>query len=129
MERTRKAVRDTGKNLEKMEVAHRIGRRGHRIMKELDPNTGRFLENRTFEHIENEQDFEREWFDRAGKAGMKNLEGYGFDSSTNRLLPPATRALERSRSQSQQPQRLPIQEIPSTDSQTRHRDSKQKSYL
>ena len=112
-----------------MEVAHRLGNRGHRITKELDPNSGRFLENRLFEHIDNEQEFEREWFDRADKVGLKNLEGYGFDSSTNRILPAPPRALEHSRSHSQNPSRVAIEEIPSNHSQSRHRDTKQRSNL
>ena len=86
-ERTRKAVRDTGRNVEKMEVAHRLGERLHRITKERDPSSGRMLENRELNHIENEDEFQREWHHRADRLGLKNLHGQSFSNATDRLLP------------------------------------------
>ncbi len=118
MERTRKAVRDTGRNLEKMEIAHRLGERGHRIIKERDPSSGQLLENREFEHIDDENQFEREWFSRAEQLGLKNLRGNGFDSHRNSLLntPPAFKAL---RSQSQEPRHLAIEQGQSNNENSR----------
>jgi hypothetical protein len=111
LERTRKAVRDTGRNLEKMEIAHRLGGRGHRIMKERDPSTGQLLENREFDHIENEHEFEREWFTRAEKYGLKNSHGNSFDAHTQNLL-----MTPRLRSQSQEPRHLAIEQTPTYNS-------------
>lgn len=108
-ERTRKAVRDTGRHIEKMEIAHRLGQRGHRITKERDPNTGHLLENREFDHIDDENEFEREWFNRAEKFGLKNLHGNSFNSSDNRLLQ-SPQAFQRLRSQSLEPRRLAIEQ-------------------
>ncbi|UJR21130.1 hypothetical protein I4U23_024230 [Adineta vaga] len=108
LERTRKAVRDTGRNFERMEVAHRLGERGHRITKERDPSSGRILEHRDFEHIEDENEFEREWFNRAEQYGFKNSNRNGFNGYTDKLLmtPPS---YGRLRSQSQEPRQLAIE--------------------
>jgi hypothetical protein len=123
LERTRKAVRDTGRNLEKMEIAHRLGERGHRIIKERDPTNGQLVENREFEHIDDENQFEREWFSRAEQLGLKNLHGNGFDSHRNSLLmtPPAFKSL---RSQSQEPRRLAIEQGQSNNDKSRRRRNK-----
>ncbi|UJR17024.1 hypothetical protein I4U23_003922 [Adineta vaga] len=86
LERTRKGLRDTERNIEKMEVAHRLGERGHRIIKRRDPSTGNLLENREFDRIENEQEFQQEWSNRAEKYGLKTANGYNFDIHTNNLL-------------------------------------------
>lgn len=125
LERTRKAVRDTGRNLEKMEVAHRLGERAHRITKERDPNTGHLLENREFEHIDDEHDFEREWMNRAERIGLKNGNGLGFSSQTNNLLmtPPA---YGRLRSQSQGPRQLAIEQPSSSTTKSRHHERRRK---
>jgi hypothetical protein len=108
LERTRKAVRDTGRNLEKMEVSHRLGERGHRIRKERDPSSGRLLENREFDHINDEREFEREWFNRADKYGLKDYNGHSFDAHTNNLLMPPPSSFGSLRSQFQDPRHLAI---------------------
>jgi len=72
LERTRKAVRDSTRNVEKMEIAHRLGERGHRIVKERDPSTGRILENRELDHIDNEEEFQHEWQSKARNYGLGN---------------------------------------------------------
>jgi hypothetical protein len=125
LERTRKAVRDTSRNLEKMEVAHRLGERGHRIIKERDPTSGHLLENRELEHIDDENQFEREWFSRAEQLGLKNLNGNGFNSHTNNLLmtPPS---YGRLRSQSQDPKRLAIEQGQSNKSNSRQKERRKK---
>jgi hypothetical protein len=127
LERTRKAVRDTGRNLEKMEIAHRLGERGHRITKERDPASGQLLESREFEHIDDENQFEREWFNRAEQLGLKNLNGNGFNSRTNNLLmtPPS---FGRLRSQSQDPRRLAIEQGQSdrNNINSRHKERRKK---
>lgn len=125
MERTRKAVRDTGRNLEKMEIAHRLGERGHRITKERDPASGQLLENREFEHIDDENQFEREWFNRAEQLGLKNLHGNGFNTPRNSLLmtPPAFKSL---RSQSQEPRHLAIEQGQSTNNNSRSKERRRK---
>lgn len=126
LERTRKAVRDTGRNLEKMEVAHRLGDRGHRIIKERDPVSGQLVENREYEHIDDENEFEREWLGRAEKVGLKNLNGNGFGSETNNLLmtPPS---YGRLRSQSQGPRHLAIEQAPAnTSSSSRQKERRRK---
>lgn len=106
-----------------MEVAHRIGERGHRITKERDPSTGRLLENRQFEHVENEQEFEREWFDRAEKYGLKSLNRNGFDAQTNNLLTAPPSSFEgRRRSQSQEPRHLAIEHGSSAKNPSRHQE-------
>lgn len=120
-ERTRKAVRDTGRNLEKMEIAHRLGERGHRILKERDPSTGQLLENREFDHIENEHEFEREWFTRAEKYGLKNSNGNNFDAHTQNILMTPPSSYGRLRSQSQEPRHLPIEQAPSHSSHRERR--------
>lgn len=114
LERTRKAVRDTGRKVEKMEVTHRLGEKGHRIVKERDPNSGHLIENREFEHINDEHEFERDWMSRAERAGLKSFNGAGFSSQTNNLLmtPPA---YGRIRSQSQGPRQLAIEQAPTTN--------------
>lgn len=88
LQRTRKGVRDTGRNFEKMEVAHRLGERGHRITKERNPSTGELMENREFDHIDDENEFEREWYNRAEQYGLKNFNGRSFSSQTNNILMP-----------------------------------------
>ncbi|CAF3851469.1 unnamed protein product [Adineta steineri] len=120
LERTRKAVRDTGRNLEKMEIAHRLGERGHRIIKERNASTGQLLENREFEHIDDENEFEREWFNRAERYGLKNSNGNRFNSYTNNLLmtPPTNGRL---RSQSQGPRHLAIEQTRPDDSRRQQR--------
>ncbi|CAF1070934.1 unnamed protein product [Rotaria sordida] len=117
--RTRKAVRDTGRNLEKMEIAHRLGERGHRILKERDPSTGQLLENREFDHIDDENKFEREWFNRADQLGLKNFNGHGFNSNPNNLLMSPS-SFEQHRSQSQEPRHLPIEYERSNDNNSRY---------
>ncbi|CAF0942277.1 unnamed protein product [Didymodactylos carnosus] len=74
LERTRKAVRDTGRNLEKMEISHRIGERGHRVLRERDPSTGQLIENKEFEHIDpnNESLFQDEWNKKTQNIGNLN---------------------------------------------------------
>ncbi|CAF2142153.1 unnamed protein product [Rotaria magnacalcarata] len=123
--RTRKAVRDTGRNLEKMEIAHRLGQRGHRITKERDPSSGQLLENRDFEYIEDENQFEREWFDRAGQLGLKNFNGHGFNSQANNLLmtPPS---FGRLRSQSQEPRHMAIEHEQSNNYNSRSKQHRHK---
>ncbi len=90
-----------------MEISHRLGERGHRITKERDPTTGRLLENREFDHIDDENAFEREWFNRAEQYGLKNSIGNSFSSQTNNLLmaPPS---YDHYRSQYQEPRHLAI---------------------
>ena len=128
LERTRKAMRDTGRKLEKMEIAHRLGERAHRITKERDPNTGELLENRLLDQIENENDFEREWFGRAEQVGLKNLNGHGFNASTNNLLPaPPTHG--RLRSQSQKPDRLAIEQSSANTGHSRQKEQRKNSML
>ena len=107
-QRTRKAVRDTDRNLEKMEVAHRLGQRAHRITKERDPTSGHLLENRDFEHIDDENLFEREWYDRAEQLGLRNFNGHGFNSQANNLLMNPS-SYGRLRSQSQNPRHLALE--------------------
>ncbi len=124
-ERTRKAVRDTGRNLEKMEVSHRLGERGHRITKERDPSTGHLLENREFQHIEDENEFEREWFNRAEQFGLKNTNGHHFDSQTNNLLTTPPSSYGRLRSQSQEPRHIPIEHTPRNSSHSRYPERRQ----
>lgn len=107
-----------------MEVAHRLGERAHRITKERDPNTGHLLENREFEHIDDEREFEREWFGRAEKYGLKNDKGLGFRSQTNNLLmTPPTHG--RLRSQSQGPRQLAI-EHPSSNAYSSRQDDRRR---
>ncbi|CAF0821736.1 unnamed protein product [Adineta ricciae] len=118
--RTRKAVRDTGRNLEKMEVAHRLGERGHRITKERDPVSGRILEHRDFEHIDDENEFERQWFSRAEQYGFKNSNRNGFGGYTdNLLMTPPTHG--RLRSQSQEPRQLAIEHTQSDKNEKQRR--------
>ncbi|CAF0882391.1 unnamed protein product [Didymodactylos carnosus] len=83
LERTRKAVRDTGRNLEKMEIAHRLGERGHRILRERDPSTGQLIENKEFEHIDpnDELAFQDEWNQKSRNYG--NLNNALYDTRTN----------------------------------------------
>lgn len=76
-------MRDTGRNFAKMEIAHRLGERGHCITKERDSSSGQLLESRILDHIENEDEFEQEWFDQAEKVGLKNLHGDEFNTSGN----------------------------------------------
>ncbi|CAF0926271.1 unnamed protein product [Rotaria sp. Silwood1] len=123
--RTRKAVRDTGRNLEKMEIAHRLGERGHKIIKERDPTSGRLLENREFEYIEDENQFEREWFNRADQLGLKNINGHGFNSSTNNLLM-SPQSFERHRSQSQEPRHLAIEHGQSNNNNSHYQQHRKK---
>ncbi len=127
LERTRKAVRDTSRNLEKMEIAHRLGERGHRITKERDPTSGQLIENREFEYIDDENQFEREWFSRAEQLGLKTLHGNGFNSLTNNLLmTPPSSSSGRLRSQSQDPRRLAIEQGQSNNSKSRHKERRKK---
>jgi hypothetical protein len=109
LERTRKAVRDTGRNVERMEVAHRLGQQAHRVVKERDPYTGRLLENRELEYIDNENEFEREWNTRADRAGLRTVTNNGFYTDHRRLavVPPWH---GRPRSQSQGPRHLAIEQ-------------------
>jgi hypothetical protein len=125
LERTRKAVRDTGRKVEKIEVAHRLGERGHRIIKERDPTNGQISENREFEYIDDENMFEREWLARADQLGLNTLHGNGFASQTNNLLmtPPA---YGRLRSQSQGPRHLAIEPSPAQSNSSRHRERRRK---
>lgn len=111
-----------------MEVAHRLGERGHRITKERDPSTGQLLENRQFEHIENEHEFEREWFDRADRYGLKNLNRNGFDAQTNNILmaPPSSIEGRHRRSQSQEPRQLAIEHGSSRNGHSRHQQDRRK---
>lgn len=90
-----------------MEVAHRLGDRGHRITKHRDPSTGRLLENREFHHIEDEKEFEREWFNRAEKYGLRNSGGNHFDAYTNNVLMSSPYDNNR-HALSQEPRRLAI---------------------
>ncbi len=108
-----------------MEVAHRLGERGHRMTKERDPSSGQLIENREFEHIDDENQFEREWFGRAEKLGLKNLNGNGFNSRTDNLLitPPS---FGRLRSQSQEPRRLAIEHGQSNYGNSRHPERRKK---
>ena len=101
-----------------MEVAHRLGERGHRITKERDPTTGHLLENREFDHVDDENEFEREWYNRAEQYGLKNSNQIGFNSQTNNLLmaPPS---FGRMQSQSQQPRNLAIDQSSSNNSHSR----------
>jgi len=124
-ERTRKAVRDTGRDLEKMEIAHRLGERRHRITKERDPSSGQLIENREFEHIDDENQFEREWFSRAEKLGLKNLNGNGFNSRTDNLLMTPS-SFGRLRSQSQEPRHLAIEQGQSNYGNSRHHERRKK---
>jgi hypothetical protein len=96
-----------------MEVAHRLGERAHRITKERDPSTGKLLENRQLDHIEDEKEFEREWFNRAERYGWKDTNGASFDAHTNNLLiaPPS---YGHRRALSQEPRRLAIDQTPSS---------------
>jgi len=125
LERTRKAVRDTGRNLEKMEIAHRLGQRAHKITTERDASSGQLLENREFEHIDDEDQFEREWFNRAEQLGLKNPNGNSFNSGKNNLLktPPSYEGL---RSQSQGPRRLAIEEGQSIKNNSRNKERRKK---
>jgi hypothetical protein len=108
-----------------MEIAHRLGERGHRITKERDPSNGQLVENREFEHIDDENQFEREWFSHAEKLGLKNLNGNGFNSGTKNLLatPPS---FGRLRSQSQEPRRLAIEQGQSNNSNSRPKERRKK---
>jgi hypothetical protein len=109
-----------------MEIAHRLGERGHRITKERDPSSGQLLENREFEHIDDENQFEREWFSRAEELGLKNLNGNGFNSRTNNLLMTPSSA-GRLRSQSHDPRRLAIEQgQPNTNNNSRHKERRKK---
>ena len=125
LERTRKAVRDTGRKVEKMQVAHRLGERAHRITKERDVNTGHLIENREFEHIDDEHEFEREWINRAEKVGLKSFNTGGFSSQTNNLLmtPPD---YGRIRSQSQGPRQLAIEQPTTHQYGSRENDRRRK---
>jgi hypothetical protein len=105
-----------------MEVAHRLGERGHRITKERDPSTGQLLENRDFDHIDDEHAFEREWFNRAEKYGLKNTNGNGFDAHTNNLLMTPPASYGRLRSQSQEPRHLAIEQPPPHSSHSRQNE-------
>ncbi|CAF0771533.1 unnamed protein product [Adineta steineri] len=125
LERTRKAVRDTGRNLEKMEIAHRLGERGHRIIKERDPSTGKILENREFDHIDDENQFENEWVSRAEKLGVKNLGTTGFNASTNNILPKPS-IFQRLRSKSQGPQQLAIEPASSDNTKSSRKERRKK---
>ncbi len=104
-----------------MEVAHRLGERGHKIIKERDPTTGRLLENREFHHIQDEKEFEQEWFNRADKYGLKNTHGNSFDAHTNNVLmaPPL---YEHHRALSQQPRQMAIEQSPSNNHHSRHKE-------
>jgi hypothetical protein len=104
-----------------MEVAHRIGERGHRITKERDPSTGQLLENREFDHIDDENQFEREWFNRAEKYGLKYPNGNGFNAQTNNLLMQPSSSYGRLRSQSQEPRHLAIEPTPPHSSHSRYK--------
>ncbi|CAF0980866.1 unnamed protein product [Adineta ricciae] len=86
LERTRKAVRDTGRGIEKAEISHRLGQRGHKITKERDPKSGKLLENREVEHVDDENQFEREWLSRAEQTGLKTIRENGFNSHADKFL-------------------------------------------
>ncbi|UJR28358.1 hypothetical protein I4U23_009600 [Adineta vaga] len=111
LERTRKAVRDTGRNIEKTEIAHRLGQRGHKIIKERDSTSGKLVENRELDHVDDEKQFEHEWLDRAQQLGVKNIEANGFNSHADKFLktPPVVGQLS---SQSQQSMRAPVEPVP-----------------
>lgn len=66
-----------------MEVAHRLGNRGLKVVQERDPATGQLRENREAEQVEDEGQFEREWLDRAGQLGFPNQNGADSDSDSN----------------------------------------------
>ena len=125
LERTRKAVRDTGRDIEKMEIAHRLGERGHRIVKERDRTSGQLVENREFEHIDNENEFEREWFSRAERLGLKNPHGNRFDTQADNVLATPT-SYGRLRSQSQDPRQYAIEDAPSHHSSSSRRERRRK---
>jgi hypothetical protein len=105
-----------------MDVAHRLGARGHRITKERDPSSGRLLENREFDHIDDENEFEREWFNQADKYGLKNPNGRSFDAYTNNLLMAPPSSYGRLQSQSQEPRQLAIEQPPPHSSHSRHKE-------
>ena len=120
LERTRKAVRDTGRDIEKMEIAHRLGERGHRIVKERDRTSGQLIENREFEHVDDENEFEREWFTRAERLGLKNPHGHRFDTQASNFLTTPT-SHGRLRSQSQDPRQYAIEDAPTPHSSSSSR--------
>ena len=120
MERTRKAVRDTSRNLAKMEVAHRLGERGHRVTREIDPTSGQLIENRELEYIDDENQFEHEWLSRAEKLGLKTLQTNGYHPSKSNLSIIESTA-KNARSQSHEPRRLPIEQRQSTNEHSRPR--------
>jgi len=104
-----------------MEVSHRLGERGHKIVKERDRSTGKLLENREFHHIQDEKEFEQEWFNRAEKYGLKNTNGNSFDAHTNNLLvaPPL---YQHRRALSQEPKQLALEQSSSNNRHSRHKE-------
>jgi hypothetical protein len=105
-----------------MEVAHRLGERGHRITKERDPSTGRLLENREFDHIDDENAFEWEWFNRAEQYGLKTPYGRNFSADTNNLLMEPSSSYGRLQSPFQEPRHLAIEQPPPRSSDSRHKE-------
>lgn len=125
LERTRKAVRDTSRNFEKIEVAHRLGERGHRVTREVDPSSGQLVENRELEYIDDENQFEREWLSRAEKLGLKTLQTNGFHSPKTNLSMIAS-TTKNPRAQSHEPRHLLIEQRQSTNEHSQQRRRRRK---
>ena len=125
LERTRKGVRDTSRNFEKMEVAHRLGERGHRVTRERDPSSGKLIENREFEYIDDENQFEREWLSRAEELGLKTIQTNEFHSARKNFSINSS-AFPNLRSQSQGPRRLPIEQRQSINEHSRQKDRRRR---
>jgi len=68
---TRRSLRDLGRGVEKMEIGHHIGERGHVIEKRRDQTTGgQVLENQEFIGLKEDdaEKFDREWSRATGRA-------------------------------------------------------------
>lgn len=108
-----------------MEVAHRLGERGHRLIRERDPSTGQLIENREFEYIDDENQFEREWLSRAEGLGLRTVQTNGFHSA-RKNIPINSSAFPNLRSQSQGARRLPIEQRQSINEHSRQKDRRRR---
>ena len=108
-----------------MEIAHRIGERGHRLTKERDASSGQLLENREYEYVDDPNQFKNEWCSRAEQLGFKNRNGNGFNPRTNNVLPTSP-SYGQVRSQSETPRHLAIEQKQSTKNNSRPKERRKK---
>ncbi|KAL3861207.1 hypothetical protein ACJMK2_007259 [Sinanodonta woodiana] len=105
---TRKALRDSERNIEKMAIGHHINDRGHIIEKNKDTRTGDLHENQEFINLEEDdaQNFNREWQEKTQAINSRHLD-YGKRGERSRQ--PELRRQER-------------RALPSSEKQRNYRD-------